>query len=306
MKTFSLKQLGISLGYERIQKLGDRLEPISNLIEWGKFRKFFEENSKVGRPPYDPILMLKMLVLQSWYGISDEELEYQIADRFSFQKFLGFPNVIPDYSTVWRFREALAEEELLDKIWGELQIQIEEKDLEVKKGSIQDAAFITADPGKQKKSTEPRGRGAKTSRSKDGTWTKKGKKSFFGFKKHIKVQRGTKIIKEVALTTAKTHDGAIDLAKSDEIIYRDKGYTGIKTRAKGNGTMKRGNLTPKQKLRNKRITKRRSEGEHSLGIIHRCFKGGHTRLTTIYRVFVQQVFVCFTYNLHRLKFLLKS
>lgn len=151
MKTFSLKQLGVSLGYERIQKLGDRLEPISNLIEWDKFRKFFDENSKVGRPPYDPILMLKMLVLQSWYGISDEELEYQVADRFSFQKFLGFPNVIPDYSTVWRFREALAEEDLTDEIWEELQIQIEEKDLEVKKGVIQDAAFITADPVNRKK-----------------------------------------------------------------------------------------------------------------------------------------------------------
>ncbi|MEK6818897.1 MAG: transposase, partial [Nanoarchaeota archaeon] len=81
MRTYSLKQFGTSLSYKRIEKLGDRLEPISNLINWEEFRKFFnEEDNKVGRPNYDPILMIKMLVIQSWYGISDEELEYQVAD----------------------------------------------------------------------------------------------------------------------------------------------------------------------------------------------------------------------------------
>ena len=48
--------------------------------------------------------MIKMLVLQQWYGLSDPELERQVADRISFRKFLGFPDTIPDYSTVWRFR----------------------------------------------------------------------------------------------------------------------------------------------------------------------------------------------------------
>ena len=160
--------------------------------------------------------------------------------------------------------------------------------------------------GKQKKSNELRGRGAKTSRSKDGTWTKKGKKSYCGFKRHIKVRRGSKIIEEVAVTTAKTHDGAIDMTNPNDIVYRDRGYSGINTKAKGDGTMKRGNLDIRQKMRNKRITKKRAEGEHPVATIERCLKGGKTRLTTIYRVFVQQVFVCFAYNLHRLKFLLKE
>ena len=87
----SLKQFGVSLSYERIKKLGDRLEPISNLINWNKFGEFFVRISNVGRPPYDPVLMIKLMVLQSWYGISDEELEYQVADRITFQKFLRFP-----------------------------------------------------------------------------------------------------------------------------------------------------------------------------------------------------------------------
>ena len=120
---------------------------------------------------------------------------------------------------------------------------------------------------------------------------------------HTKVRRGSKIIEEIAVTTAKTHDGAIDLAKPDDIIYRDRGYSGINTKAKGDGTMKKGNLDIRQKMRNKRITKKRAEGEHPFAAIERCLKGGKTRLTTVYRVFIQQVFVCFAYNLHRLKFL---
>ena len=76
MRSYSLKQFGTSLSYKRIEKLGDRLEPISRLVDWEEFRKFFERvKNKVGRPPYDPVLMVKVLVLQSWYGISDEEIE---------------------------------------------------------------------------------------------------------------------------------------------------------------------------------------------------------------------------------------
>lgn len=303
----SLTNFALKQKYFQVKKLRSRLEDMKNLVDWKAFLPLFpDKETNRGRPAYDKILMLKLLFLQSWYGISDEELEFQVYDRLSFQQFLGYPKSIPDYSTIWRFREELSEGDVLDKIWDELQRQINEKNLRIKKGVIQDATFITADPGKQKKSSAPRGRDAKTSRSKDGTWTKKGKKSFFGFKRHIKIQKGSKIIKEVALTTAKVHDGAVDLSELDEIVYRDRGYTGIKTKAKGNGSMKRGNLTPKQKLRNKRIMKKRSEGEHPFATIKRSFKGGHTMLTTLYRVHVQQVFVCAAYNIHRLRFLLMT
>jgi len=151
-----------------------------------------------------------------------------------------------------------------------------------------------------------RGREAKTSRSKDGSWTKKGKKSIFGFKSHHKVDEATKIITEVAMSTAKTFDGNIDLAKGDEIIFRDKCYSGSGTKAKGNGSMKKGKLTPHEHLRNKRIAKKRAEGEHPYGTIDRSFHGGRTKLTTLPRVFIQHVFSCIAYNLHRLEFLLRN
>lgn len=301
---FALKQ-----EFSKIKTLSksSNLEDFKRIIEWNKFIPLFPERETArGRPAYEKILMVKLLFLQGCYGISDEELEFQVNDRLSFRNFLDFPESIPDFSTIWRFREEYAEGDILDKIWVELHRQINEKKIQVKKGVVQDASFIIADHGTQRKSNEQRGREAKTSRSKDGTWTKKGKKSYFGFKRHIKVRKGSKIIEEVAVSTAKTHDGAIDLAKPDDIMYRDKGYTGINTKAKGNGTMKRGKLDIRGKLRNKRITKQRAEGEHPLGVMKRCFNAGRTRLTTVYRVFIQQVFVCIAYNLHRLRFLLKK
>lgn len=293
--------------YDEVKKLRSRLEKMKKVIDWNKFLPLFpEKKAGPGRPAYDKVFMIKTLFLQSWYSLSDEELEYQIYNRLDFQNFLDCPEKIPDYSTVWRFREDLGDGDVIDKIWYELQRQMDEKQIKVEKGVIQDASFIQADPGKKRSGMEGRGRNAKTSRSKDGTWTKKNKKSFFGFKLHTKIERGSKLIKEVAVTTAKTHDNNIDLSKPDEIVYRDKAYTGIKTKAKGNGSMKRGKLTPKEELRNKRISKKRSQGEHPYGTIHRSFKGGRTKLTTIPRVFIQQVFVCAAYNLHRIQFLLST
>jgi IS5 family transposase len=304
----SLTHFALKEKYDKVKQLKSRLDDMKKLIDWETFLPLFpEKESNMGRPAYEKILMIKILFLQSWYSISDEETEYQIHDRLSFQQFLDFPNYIPDYSTIWRFREELAEEDILDKIWAELQRQIDEKNIKVEEGVIQDAVFIEADPGKTRSGMKDRGRMAKTSRSKDGSWTKKGKKSIFGFKAHAKVQRGSKIVKELAVTTAKTHDGRIDLANPDEISYRDKGYHAMGTKAKGDGTMKRGkNLSVKDKLRNKRIMKKRAIGEHPFGTINRSFHGGRTKLTTTYRVFVQTVFVFMAYNIHRLLFLVNN
>jgi len=293
--------------YAKVKNIRSRLEQMKNLIDWDAFLTLFPDKETTrGRPAYDTTLKIKCLFLQGWYSISDEELEYQIHNRLDFQQFLDFPEEIPDYSTIWRFRERLTESHIIDEIWSELHKQIAQKGIEVKKGVIQDATFIHADPGKKNSSMNGRGGEAKTSRSKDGSWTKKGKKSIFGYKMHTKMQRGSKLIKEVAITTAKTHDGKIDLAEENEINYRDRGYSGCKTKAKGDATMKKGKLSIKQKLRNKRIAKRRAEGEHPYATINRSFKGGTTKLTTIPRVFVQQIFVCMAYNIHRLRFLLST
>jgi IS5 family transposase len=165
-----------------------------------------------GRPNKDEVLMLKLLVLQQWYGLSDPELERQVADRLSFMKFLRLPETIPDFTTVWNFRERLAETGRDQMIWEELKRQLDSLGLTVKQGMVQDTTFIAADPGHAKADT-PRGAGAKTRRSKDGTWAKKGANSFFGYKVHTKLDRDYGLIRELETTTASVHDSQVDLSK---------------------------------------------------------------------------------------------
>ena len=304
--TDSLGQFGARMAYSHVEKRGDRLAPLQKLIDWSRFRTLILRRSQKGRPPFDVVMMFKVLILQHMYGISDEEVEYQIADRISFQQFLGFPKVIPDYTTIWRFREFISEQDLHDVLWDELFHQMEQKDIKFSKGVIQDASFITANPGKTNSSDkEDRGRGQPTTRNEDGTWAVKNNKNYFGYKLHSKVDTENGIVTELAVTTAKVHDNQIDLAMPDEINYRDRGYFGAKTCAKGDATMDRAvrgkKISIKQKLRNKRISRIRAIGERPFAVIKNVLNGGHTQYTEIHRVFTQQFMNCFVYNLLQMK-----
>lgn len=298
----------LSEKFKEVVKRKCVLQEVHDLVDWGALAGSLPDRTpeKAGRRPIPHVVMLKVLCLQAWHNVSDEELEYQCYNRFDFRNFLGYAH-IPDAKTIWAYREWLQEEGLIDSFWSALQKEFAKNNIILKEGKIQDATFVVADPGKKQSSDKiNRGREAKTSRNKDATWTKKGKKSFFGYKTHFKVDEGTKLVTKLAVATAKVFDGHIDLAKPDEIIKRDRCYSGSPTKAKGNATMKRGNLTPKQKLRNKRITKSRCRGEHPLATISRVFKGGRTKLTTTGRVFIQQIFQYAAYNIHRLRFLLST
>ena len=232
------------------------------------------KSEKGGRPNNDEIVMMKMMVLQQWYGLSDPELERQATDRISFHNFLGFPDKIPDSSTIWAFRERLAGTGKDREIWDELQRQIDERGLKIKKGVIQDVSFITSDPG-HAKADKPRGHEAKTRRSKDGTWAKKGSKSYYGYKFHIKTDIDYGLIRDLKTTTASVHDSQVDLTKPGEVSYRDKAYTFAKCRG-FNAAMKRAvrdhPLKIRDKLRNKRIAKKRAPGERPFAVIKNVFK----------------------------------
>jgi len=293
--------------YKKIHKLGDRLARIEPLIDWEAFTPIIQplydnQGPQGGRPNVDPVVMVKMLALQSWYGLSDPELERQANDRISFRSFLGFPDVIPDATTVWLFRERLAESGRDRAIWEELQRQLDEKGLSVKKGVVQDASFITSDPGHAKKD-KPRGEEARTRRSKDGTWAKKGSKSYYGFKLHAKTDVDQSLIRELETTTASLHDSQVDLSRKGEVVYKDKAYHGVKSRGY-DATMRRGArghpLGIRDKLRNRRINRKRAPGERPFAVIKRVFNGGHVLVTTVKRVHVKMVFACLCFNLVQL------
>jgi len=303
----SLTDFALNEEYRRVKRLGDRLAEIESLIDWGAFRPIVGElydnrSERGGRPNIDEVVMVKLLVLQQWHGLSDPELERQVTDRISFRKFLGFPEIIPDYTTVWQFRERLAETGKDRAIWAELQRQLDSLGLKVKQGVVQDATFITADPGHATVDT-PRGEDAKTRRSRDGSWTKKGSKSYFGYKLHSKVDTELGLIRELETTTASVHDSQVDLSRGGEVVYRDRGYQGAE--AKGYAaTMKRGArdhpLGFLDRLRNRRISKKRAPAERHYAVIKRVFHAMHVLVTTVSRVHVKMIFTAFGFNLYQL------
>jgi IS5 family transposase len=309
----SLVDFALQERYKNIKKLGDRLEEFAILIEWESFRQvvgdiYNNTTEQGGRPNMDIVLMVKMLVLQSMYNLSDPELERQANDRISFMKFLGFPEKIPDQTTLWYFRERLAKTGKDEAIWIELQRQLDAKGLEIRKGTIQDATFITADPGHATVNS-PRGDEAKTRRSKDGTWTKKGKKSYFGYKLHTKEDCDFGLIRALEVTSASTHDTQVDLSEEGEVIYQDRGYFG--TESKGfNATMQRGvrghPIGIRDQLRNARISRIRSPGERPYAVIKNVFHSAHTRVTTTLRVHVKMLFAAFSFDLYQLSTLRKQ
>jgi len=148
---------------------------------WDAFRPMLADlytnaDGRRDRPDYDVVLMIRLLVFQQWCGLSDPKLERQATDRISFRHFLGYPETIPDRSTVWLFWERLAKTRKDTAIWDEFQRQLGEQGLTIKRGVIQDASFITTDPGHAFADT-PRGDQAETRRSRDDTWAKKGGRS---------------------------------------------------------------------------------------------------------------------------------
>jgi IS5 family transposase len=301
--------------YKKVKGLGDRLELMKHQIDWRPFvplvKSVFHDNKETGgRPHTDELVVVRSMLLQGWYNLSDQELEFQCYDRLSFRNFLGFPEKIPDFTTIWKIRDRLEETGMDTFIMAELQKQLDEKGLKVEKGMIQDAAFIEADLGKKRyrkeKNAKKKGETITYTEKqlqhmdKDGSFSVKHGQVHYGYKSHIKMDIDHHIVRDITVTTASVHDSKIDLATPQDVIYRDRGYTGKETKAKGNGSMKRGNLTPHEKLRNKRISKKRAPGERPFSVVKRVFHGERTQVKTLGRVRIKETFKYFAYDLYQL------
>lgn len=317
----SFNQFIMKEQYEKIKGLGDRLELMKQQIKWEPFiplvRSIFRDDKKTGgRPHTDELVVVRAMLIQAWYGLTDPDLEYQCHDRISFRNFLGFPETIPDFTTIWKIRERLKNAGIDKKIWGELQKQIQKKGYLLKKGVIQDATFIQADTGRkrQNKEKQAKKKGKKieyTEKQKrhmdqDGSYAVKRDTVYYGYKNHIKVCVANGLIRGYNVTTASTHDSQVDLIKrGDRIAYRDKGYFGKPINLPVRDmTMKRAPRGKKQniqvKLRNQRISKIRSPGERPFAVIKRIFNGTHTFVKKLKRVHIKEMFKNFAYNMYQL------
>lgn len=308
---------------------------INTLIDWVNISKIIDKDysrgkSAVGKPSYDGLLLFKMCLLQSWYGLSDYEVEDRVNDSLSFSYFCGMTieQVAPDHSTLSRFRTALTKTKTFEKLFSSINSQLETHHIIIKTGLIIDASVVDTPlrpKGKTNyKVTEDRSeeevevkKEYAESVDKDGTWLKKRGKYHFGFKKHH-VTDNEGMVVGVLTTTASKNEIAnleevldtvtIDLPK-DIPLKADKGYQSkknaeiLKKRELKNHILKKAvkskPLTKWEKRFNKLIGQTRFKVERTFGGIKLWFKGGTARYRGIEKMHTQNLMEAMSYNLYR-------
>ena len=233
----------------KLNQKKDLLVRLNEIMTWETFRPLLEQihnkprKSKAGRKPIDVVVMFKLLVLQQLYNISDEELEYQVSDRLSFMQFLGFglADDIPDATTVWLFRKQLSEQALIDPLFEQFDSYLIEQGYAAQGGQIVDATLIPVpkqhnsdDENKQiKQGKVPQSWQDKphkcSQKDTDARWTKKGGKSYFGYKDHIGIDAKHGLIRRYAVTDASVHDSQVlgkllDEDNDSDLIWADSAY----------------------------------------------------------------------------------
>ena len=238
-----------------LSRMGDPLERAAAVVDFEGFRPALdlafarEAKGPGGRPRFDAVMMFKILLLQQWYGISDDQAEYQINDRLSFQRFLGLglADKVPDAKTIWLFRETLAQAGVLDEAFDWFTAQLDREGLVTRRGSIVDATFVDAPRQRNTRgenedikagrmpqgwdADEPAARHRLSQKDLDARWTIKNTERHYGYKDHVKVDQDSKLVTAHTVTDASVHDskalvGLVD--ESDQVLYADSAYVGEK------------------------------------------------------------------------------
>ena len=250
---------------QKLTKLGDSLEKL-NIIDFESFRPLLvsaarkERKNNAGRPAFDVVMMFKVLVLQRLFNLSDDQTEYQITDRMSFQRFIGLSlgEHVPDAKTIWLFRDTLTKSGVMEELFAKFNAMLIENGMITHTGTIVDATFVDA----------PRQRN-----SRDENEQVKNNETHFGYKDHVKVDADSKIITDYTATAANVHDSnhfTEFLTEEDEVVYADSAYVGkeIPNHVE-NCVCEKGYrnhpLTDEQKANNRKKSKIRCRIEHVFG-----------------------------------------
>jgi transposase, IS5 family len=211
-----------------------RLEGIASAVAWDRFEALLRPLAPEGpgRPTYDALLMLKALLLQQWYGLSDEAAEEALNDRMSFRRFCGLAleEASPDHTTICRFRERLREADLVERLFAEFERQLEAAGLILKRGTMVDATVVEAARTRPARGKEDE------AGDKDAAFARrKGRPgSTYGYKAHVAVDQGSLLIRAASLTPANVNETSVAdaLIRFDEkAVYADKAYASRARRA---------------------------------------------------------------------------
>ena len=263
---------------ERINAHQPPLQKLNRIIDWEIFRGILDQaftnpdrKSNAGRKSYNKLLMFKIVMLQKYYNLSDEQTEFQIKDRLSFLDFLGLQigDSVPDEKTIWLFKEDLADKGISETLFTLFADTLTSNGIVAKEGTIVDASFVSVPRQRNSREENAKIKQGETPESFkenpykhaqkdcDARWTKKNNQTEYGYKNHIAGDQKTKLITKYEVTPASTHDSQVIqrlIDESDKVLYGDSAYYSEETEAYlQNNNIK--SKVIKRKYRNKPLAK---------------------------------------------------
>jgi|JI8StandDraft_1071087.scaffolds.fasta_scaffold96460_1 IS5 family transposase len=320
--------------FESLPIDSDPLIKLNEIVDWEQFRSYLKEIRKVndsgkGRPPFDEILMFKVLILQSLHNVSDDRMEFLIQDRLSFMRFLGFQTdkaVFPDAKTIWLFKEQLKEKKIIEKLFYRFNKMISKSGFTLNSGNIVDATIVQVPKQRNSKDENDQIKEGNipedwkkspnklSQKDTEARWIKKNGVNSYGYKNHILADMKTKLIKDYNISSANIYDGVGGVPlllklKKGEFIYGDSAYSNSKEfinylltkklvpKLCGKGYRNRP-LTKTIQKENYKISRIRSRVEHIFGDI-KSFSNLRIRSIGIDRACLNIGLQCLLYNMRR-------
>jgi IS5 family transposase len=314
MKTYpSAQALGffdVELRVQWLEAKGNPLSRLAAVIDWEGFRlllaQALDKSAKGpgGRPAHDPLKMFKLLVLQRYYNLSDEQTEYQVSDRLSFQKFAGWTvaDKVPDANTLWDFREALVRADVFAKLFEQFAQQLQAQGLLAQEGKLVDASLVDVPRQRNSRAENATIKAGGVpeawaevpaklrQKDVDARWTKKNAEVHYGYKNHVKADAKSKLIERYAVTDASVHDSQklAELVETvDGTVYADSAYRSAAAEAMlaqkqvtsriHERAYRNRPLSDAQKESNRQKSKIRARIEHVFGYMSQSMKGFYLR-----------------------------
>ena len=258
---------------KRLSDLGDQLEAFATAVDFEIFRAELElalaysDGSRGGRPPFDPVMMFKVLVVQTINTLSDERTEYLINDRLSFMRFLGLglSDRVPDARTIWLFREKLTKAGAIQRLFDRLDATLRAAGYLAMSGQIVDASLVAAPRQRNTQAEKDEIKAGRVPpawkhkpaklrhKDRDARWTVKFTKAkprqdgtlpatdlaipAFGYRNHISIDRGFGFIRKWLATDAACHEGRrlreglLDKSNTAGGVWGDTAYRSVANEA---------------------------------------------------------------------------
>lgn len=288
------------------------LERVSVLVDWAGFERTLAglREDGPGRPGYRPLLLFKALLLQAWYGLSDAELEFRLGDSLAFGRFVGLSleDEVPDHTTLCRFRNRLVRDRLLERLFAELDDQLEGAGLVLKQGTMLDATLIETQAAGRRGPGEARV-------DPDAAYARRSGKpgSTHGYKAHVGVDQGSGLIRSILTTPANVNDTvpADALIRGDEkAVLGDATYhtharqaalkaQGVKPRLMRRPNKHHPTLPPRLARLNRLIARRRAAVETTFATWKRRMGLSGIRYIGLTKASGQMLMVALAFNLRR-------